>query len=53
VTNLRKGRIDSRGYEKLAAIAKTMGFPPEAWFEETPGRSAAPAEGQHLRMNVV
>jgi transcriptional regulator with XRE-family HTH domain len=34
VTNLRKGRIASPGYEKLAAIAKAMGFPPEAWFEE-------------------
>jgi transcriptional regulator with XRE-family HTH domain len=33
-TNLRKGRIESPGYEKVAAIAKAMGFPPEAWFEE-------------------
>jgi transcriptional regulator with XRE-family HTH domain len=33
VTNLRKGRIKSPGYEKMAAIAKAMGFPPEAWFE--------------------
>ena len=32
--NLRKGRIKSPGYEKLAAIAKAMGFPPAAWFEE-------------------
>lgn len=43
VTNLRKGRIESPGYEKMAAIAKAMGFPPEAWFEEgigtTPGRT--------------
>jgi hypothetical protein len=28
VTNLRKGRIESPGYEKLAAMAKAMGFPP-------------------------
>jgi hypothetical protein len=28
-TNLRKGRIESPGYEKLVAIAKAMGFPPE------------------------
>jgi transcriptional regulator with XRE-family HTH domain len=35
VTNLRKGRIQNPGYEKLAAIAKAMGFPPELWFEET------------------
>ena len=29
VTNLRKGRIEDLGYEKLSAIAKAMGFPPE------------------------
>jgi transcriptional regulator with XRE-family HTH domain len=34
VSNLRKGRIENPGYEKLAAIAKAMGFPPELWFEE-------------------
>ncbi len=33
VTNLRKGRIQNPGYEKLRAIAKAMGFPPELWFE--------------------
>jgi hypothetical protein len=33
-TNLSKGRIESPGYEKMAAIAKAMGFPPEAWFDE-------------------
>jgi transcriptional regulator with XRE-family HTH domain len=46
VTNLRKGRIASPGYEKLAAIAKAMGFPPEAWFEEgLPGAgSGEPAD---------
>ena len=27
-TNLRKGRIENPGYEKKAAIAKAMGFPP-------------------------
>jgi len=32
VTNLSKGRINSPGYENMAAIAKAMGFPPEAWF---------------------
>jgi transcriptional regulator with XRE-family HTH domain len=35
VTNLRKGRIENPGYEKLRAIAKAMGFPPEVWFEES------------------
>jgi transcriptional regulator with XRE-family HTH domain len=34
VTNLRKGRIDNPGYEKMKAIAKAMGFPPEVWFED-------------------
>jgi len=29
VTNLRKGRIDNPGFEKLRAIAKAMGFAPE------------------------
>ena len=34
VTALRKGRIDNPGFEKLRAIAKAMGFPPELWFED-------------------
>ncbi|MEJ7872182.1 MAG: helix-turn-helix transcriptional regulator [Rubrobacteraceae bacterium] len=34
VTNLRKGRIESPGYDKLRALAKAMGFPPALWFEE-------------------
>jgi transcriptional regulator with XRE-family HTH domain len=34
VTNLRKGRIENSGYEKMRAIAKAMGFPSEVWFEE-------------------
>ena len=34
VTNLRKGRIENPGYEKLKAIAKAMGFPPELCFED-------------------
>ena len=44
-TNLRKGRIESPGYEKMAAIAKAMGFPPEAWFEKNVGdrRPVVPA----------
>ena len=45
--NLRKGRIENPGYEKMKAIAKAMGFPPEAWFEDAPDRTrAAPAEGR-------
>ncbi len=34
VTNLRKGRIENPGYEKLRAIAKAMGFPPALWFKD-------------------
>lgn len=34
VSTLRKGRIENPGFEKLRAIAKAMGFPPELWFEE-------------------
>ena len=42
VTNLRKGRIENPGYEKMRAIAKAMGFAPEVWFEDSLG------EGQSL-----
>ena len=50
VTNLRKGRKGSPGYEKMRAVAKAMGFPPEAWFDETPGGGAltVTAEGRDL-----
>lgn len=45
VTNLRKGRIESPGYEKMNAIARAMGFPPELWFEEDLGSvGEVPAE---------
>ena len=49
VTNLRKGRIESPGYEKMKAIAKAMGFLPEAWFEEGVGRELdRPEEGRGI-----
>ena len=51
VTNLRKGRIENPGYEKMRAIAKAMGFPPEMWFEEnlgSEGGSPAQPEGGGL-----
>jgi transcriptional regulator with XRE-family HTH domain len=46
ITNLRKGRIENPGYEKLTATAKAMGFAPEMWFEEGlgEGRSIGQAE---------
>jgi transcriptional regulator with XRE-family HTH domain len=34
VSNLRKGRIENPGFDKLKAIAKAMNFPPELWFED-------------------
>ena len=37
ITNLRKGRMENPGLEKMRAIAKAMGFPPEMWFEEDLG----------------
>jgi transcriptional regulator with XRE-family HTH domain len=53
-TNLRKGRIESPGYEKMLAIARAMGFPPGAWFEDAPtgGTQATPAEGRNLAGRV-
>jgi transcriptional regulator with XRE-family HTH domain len=46
VTNLRKGRIENPGYEKMRAIAKAMGFAPEVWFEDglSQGRSIEQAD---------
>jgi transcriptional regulator with XRE-family HTH domain len=46
VTNLRKGRIENPGYEKMRAIARAMGFAPEAWFEEGVGREPDRSENE-------
>ena len=50
VTNLWKRRIENPGYEKLRAIAKAIGFPPELWFEEDlpsePGARMEPGQGR-------
>ncbi len=53
-TNLRKGRIENPGYEKMLAIARAMGFPPALWFEDPPGDVVlvAPAEGRDLAARV-
>ena len=44
VTNLRKGRIESPGYDKMRAIAKAMDFPAALWFKEdlADGSNAVP-----------
>jgi transcriptional regulator with XRE-family HTH domain len=49
VTNLRKGRMENPGYEKMRAIAKAMGFPPEMWFEEDLGDEGRPPAGPEGR----
>ena len=54
VTNMRKGRIDNPGYEKMRAIARAMGFPPALWFEDALGDGllTARVEGQGLGARV-
>jgi transcriptional regulator with XRE-family HTH domain len=49
VTNLRKGRIDSPGYEKMKAIAKAMGFAPEVWFEDGLGEGRSIGQAEEMR----
>jgi transcriptional regulator with XRE-family HTH domain len=49
ITNLRKGRIESPGYEKLRAIAKAMGFAPEVWFEDGLGEGRSVGEAEDSR----
>jgi transcriptional regulator with XRE-family HTH domain len=49
VTNLRKGRIENPGYEKLAAMAKAMGFPPEVWFDEGLGEGRSIGQTEESR----
>jgi transcriptional regulator with XRE-family HTH domain len=54
VTNLRKGRIENPGYEKMRMMAKAMGFPPEAWFEDisADGTWSARKEGRGVAGRV-
>lgn len=53
VTNLRKRRITNPGYEKLRAIAKAIGFPPELWFnEDLISESSAWMERGHERLGI-
>jgi transcriptional regulator with XRE-family HTH domain len=49
VTNLRKGRIENPGYEKMRAIAKAMGFPPEVWFEDGLGQGRSIEQTEQSR----
>lgn len=54
VTNLRKGRIENPGYEKMRMMARAMGFPPEVSFENisADGSQAARKEGGDLAGRV-
>jgi transcriptional regulator with XRE-family HTH domain len=54
VTNLRKGRIENPGYEKMLPTARAMGIPPEAWFEDAPagGERPFPVEGRDIAGRV-
>ena len=49
VTNLRKGRIENPGYEKIRSIAKAMGFAPEVWFEDGLGDGRPTIRGGESR----
>lgn len=59
VSNLRKGRIENPGYEKLRAIAEALGFPPELWFgevqklEEMPGARSSWFLGQDNKLALL
>jgi transcriptional regulator with XRE-family HTH domain len=49
VTNLRKGRIENPGYEKMRAIAKAMGFAPQVWFEDGLGEGLSIGQAEESR----
>ncbi|MDQ3863285.1 MAG: hypothetical protein M3317_07275 [Actinomycetota bacterium] len=54
ITNLRKGRIENPGFEKLKAIAKVMNFPPELWFEEGPDlKAGAPIDRSRAQLSLA
>jgi transcriptional regulator with XRE-family HTH domain len=54
VSMMRKGKIENPGFEKLRAIAKAMGFPPESWFEESDGmRDAVRVEPADAERDVA
>jgi transcriptional regulator with XRE-family HTH domain len=54
VSMMRKGKIENPGFDKLRAIAKAMGFPPESWFEESDGiRDAVRVEPGDGEWNVA
>lgn len=54
VSMMRKGRIENPGFDKLRAMAKAMGFPPESWFEESDGiRTAVQLDPEDAKRDVA
>src|ERR671911_708156 len=54
VSTMRKGRIENPGFDKLRAMAKAMGFPPESWFEESDGiRTAVQLDPEDAKRDVA
>jgi len=49
ITNLRKGRIENPGYERMRTIAKAMGFAPEVWFEDGLGEERSIGQAEQSR----
>jgi transcriptional regulator with XRE-family HTH domain len=54
VSMMRKGRIENPGFDKLRAMAKAMGFPPESWFEESDGnRTSVQLDPEDAKRDVA
>jgi transcriptional regulator with XRE-family HTH domain len=54
VSMMRKGRIENPGFDKLRAMAKAMGFPPESWFEDSDEiRTAARLDPEDAKRDVA
>jgi transcriptional regulator with XRE-family HTH domain len=54
VSMMRKGRIENPGFDKLRAMAKAMGFPPESWFEDSDEiRTAARRDPEDTKRDIA
>src|ERR687895_255356 len=53
VSMMSKGKIENPGFDKLRAIAKAMGFPPELWFAEADRVSNAARVEQPKRKRAI
>lgn len=52
ITNLKAGRIEQPGIDRLAAIAQVMGFPAELWFQKY-REPAGGADGQQQPLTLA